>query len=335
MKKTFVLLGASALGVIGAGVVAMPAQAVEPALAACDSVDEHFVDQPTEQWYTDCVPQFGAGKVEFSIDTEDAPEGFVPLTDESVTVTTDLDTEAAADYGLGEYEYGAFTVLDAPDDDQGDQDEQEEQEDAATTQRYYGIITAPITGVAGVDLASLPEECDADYETAYVVTYAPVTTTFTQTVAGEEWRYDVTATPVPKTIAFSVNDEGFFDQGEPLCISDGTTTEALDGQGPGSEYAALTQIQGGGESDVYVTLAPFVEPLSSEEPGLADLGTFARYVAPVVEQPVTQPAADDDAEELAETGADASPALIGAGGLLAAGLAALVFRARRRENATR
>jgi LPXTG-motif cell wall-anchored protein len=344
MKKTLALLGATALGIIGAGATAVPAQAAAPALAACDDVSDHFVAQPNAEWYADCVPQFGAGKVEFSIDTEDAPEGFLPLTDASVTATTDLDVEAANDYDLAEEGFvkGAFIKLDSNDDivDDIDDDIDDDDDDDApsTEQSYYATLAAPITGVRGLSVSDLPEQCDDEYDAAYVVTYGAVTTSFVQTVAGEEVRYDITATPAPKTIAFNVTEgefSGALDYSAPFCVTDGTRTAAFTGseRPPLPSFIASGQIERNGD----VTISPFVEAYDSETGGTtnADLGTFARYVAPVVEEPVTQPAAADDSAELAETGADASPALIGAGGLLVAGLAALVFRGRRRENATR
>lgn len=319
MKKTLAAIGASVLGLgsVAAG-AAIPANAASgPTEGACANIQDQIeaTGNITDNWFQDCVPQYGIGKAEFTIvpdednPTEEFPEGFVDLSevgDPAITVSSTLDTSA-----IGAY----FSEVDAP--------EQvapiyaiQNLESTPTSRTYGASVFAPVAsiGVATDVPADVAAACDVDtidYEGGWVATYKPIDATYSQTIGGEKWDYTITGTPKPSYF-YIAEDEGTF------CVTDGTYTIVEDGQGTSN-----LQILFGG----VFTYIP-----GSVEEGLSDLqslGVFSRNgLEPA---PVPVPPA---APQLAATGADAAslvaPGLI-AGGVLAAGGALMIASALRKR----
>jgi hypothetical protein len=315
VKKTLAAIGASTFGIamVGAGAAA-PAVAAD-VTTPCTDITEHVfaTGELPDNFYLECVPQYGLGKAEFTIvpsetdPTATFPEDFLDLADEDVAKTTTVAP------GFSEY----FTGIPSPIFPSTILEEDD------FHQTYGATIVAPITGVAGVTDATLPEAVAAAclvepglYGSAYVATFGPVDTTFTQTVDGKDWVYEVSATPKP-TYFFATFDlvAGGVDDTEPWCVTDGDHTFAPLGgpPGPSNELFAL----------VFHTLPDF------EGSGIVDLGTFGPVEAVVPAAPVA-PAA------LADTGMDVAPLAIAAGAFTMFGLALLgftTFAGRRRRNA--
>jgi len=316
LKKTFAALGAAALGLV-------PVAAAAPALAADTTVDCADMDAQvnatgnlTDNWYQDCVPQYGIGKAEFSIvadesdPTAEFPADFVDLSDNgnpAITVTTTGDTAALNDYfgttigGVVQY---PITPVDAGLSD-------------PTTQTYVAAVAAPVTSIGLATGANTPADvvtaCSVDtaaYTGAWVATFGAVDTTFSQTIDGKNWQYTIVASPAP-TYFFIV--EGT-DGPSTWCVSDGQHT-FIPGSG-GIPDDAIVQLFA-----LVINSVPSFEDVDG--PGLYNLGDFARTVAPI------QPAV------LAETGLDSSglilPAAIAGGVVLIGGglIAAAVVRRRR------
>lgn len=257
----------------------------------------------TDNWYQDCVPQYGVGKAEFTIvpDANDPAAEFsaefVPLDElppEAVSTTGDFAKQDAFFTPLGEGQPFGTPISPALEDDSD-----------PTFQRYFAAVTAPVTSIGAVNLASevpaaVEAQCgvvDAGYANGWLANFASVDTTFSQTINGQPWNYTITATPLP-TYFFGTFVDGTL---EDWCVTDGTNTftPVTTGGGSGYQFFAL----------VFHTLPDF----SGEVAVSADLGTFSRTV----------PAAA--APALADTGADILPLAIAAGSFTAFGLALLGF----------
>jgi hypothetical protein len=211
VKKTAAAFAATAFGAVSGGVlVGSPAQAMPSDL--CDAYTDHEITDDGSldaDWYMECVPQFGAGKVEFTIASDmDFPPGYVAdLTDPAVTAETNLDVGSATEYGLTP-EHGAFQDIRIA----------EERSDATD---YEGSMVAPITRVRSVAVSALPEACDGeDYANAYRVDYGSVSTTFTQDIDGEPVSTEIDVTPAPLFLGFTADpDEGQAEYAEAVCAA--------------------------------------------------------------------------------------------------------------------
>jgi hypothetical protein len=326
MKKTVAAIGASVLGLSGAVVAASaPASAVEP---ECTNVSQHVVSASadgSQNWYMDCVPQYGMGKAEFTITTtspDTFPSGY-SLTDGHQTVTSNVDSAAADTYlGLDSASTdGAFYRLDDLSD--------------STTSQTYGSASDTQEGIFPVQSVGklttpLPAGCFPDteapetYEGAYVVTFKPTTTTFTETVNGQTYTATVKATPAPLELGLNFS-EGALDSSAPLCAVDGSSVA----QGDDSEDGAWGTISMD-EATLGSGIATFtLDPALSD---VSDLGSFAVTVGdPTVTTPPTSTTTTTSEPSLAFTGVDPVPAGVLGGSLLAAGLAFFVYgRVRRR-----
>lgn len=301
MKKTLAAIGASAIGLVSAAAgTAAPAAAADVTTPCTDISDHVFATgELPDNFYLDCVPQYGLGKAEFTIVPSDTdptatfPEDFLDLSDEGVAKTTTLDGEA-----IGEYFEGIPSPIYPGSLSDGDE----------FHQTYIATIIAPITSVAGVTdenlIPGVVTECDLEgttYEAGYVATFAPTDTTFTQTAGGREWKYEVATSPLP-TYFFATFDlvSGGVDETQPWCISDGTHTwSSVDGLPvPPDQFYQF----------VFHTLFDF----DGEE--APTLGVFAPEAQPIAPAAV-----------LADTGVDATPLIIGAGAFTLFGAAMLAF----------
>lgn len=322
MKKTFAAIGATALGcaVVGSGAVA-PASAADTTTPCTDAnAQVAATGNLTDNWYQDCVPQYGLGKAEFSIvadeddPTVEFPADFVPLDelpDSAVTVTTPTDVAALGTYFAATPDVFIAPILPA-DSDLTD----------PTTQLYLAAVFAPVTSIAAVADADVPTgvaaECDPDgtlFATQWRATFAPVETTFSQSIDGEPWNYTIKATPLP-TYFFGTFTDGLDD----WCLSDGihTLSAAEVGASSGEQFFAL----------VFHSLPDIAV---DESLAIFDLGTFGRDVdEPVV--PVVPPVVP---QQLAATGVDATPLAIAGGAFAAFGVLMLWLTrlAQRRRRA--
>lgn len=326
VKKTLAAVGASILGLGSVGVAAAPAQAAD--LEPCTSASQHDVTGNTtaSPWYSDCVPQFGLGKVEFSIDSDvDFPDGFADLTDPSVEVESALDSEAATEYSDGNVVTNGFAALERT------------QGGTARSQTYSGQIAFAVAGVGPAPESEWPAGCFPDDTTTYgamwKVSYVPTTVTFSQVVDGEEWVYSITSAPPPLYLGLPVT-EGSSDA---TCASSGDYLL----QGPGNTIA---------DQEVYLLHAAYIAGSSIlspfpvfdenvEEASVGQLGAFRRVlptppVTPPAPAPVipttAAPAAQAADPALAATGLDAMGPFLGAASAVGLGALGLAFVRRRR-----
>lgn len=222
MKKAVATGSAVAIGVMGAAMplVAVPAQAASA--PTCDTFSDLSWSDSMENWFQSCVPQYGLGKVEFTISSEtDFPADFKDLTDASVTVTTTADV---ADINLyyDDSLTSPFSALSRIDDGTDPK-----------LQRYQASEIAPfslgdnqgavfrVSSVAAISPSSLPADCGQfTYGQAYSVTFEPLDVTFTQTVNGEPWVYHIVISPDTLFIGGTLQPASW-DGGQPLCMVQG------------------------------------------------------------------------------------------------------------------
>jgi hypothetical protein len=340
MMKRIVTASGAVLGMAAAALSATPAQAA-PVVAACDDYTDHtLAGVEGDNWYMECVPQYGMGKASFTIDGSDdqpLPAG-LDLTAVDVVETSGYGAAATA-YGMTT-DGSVFANLQRTSDGA-----------SANRQVYEATMAFRIAGVERVvDQAELPADCLVGantYGSAFKVTYAPSTVGLSQVVDGETWDFDVTATPAPLYLAFTAVAGAFAtDSTTPACAASGTPGEfSYVGVSGSSGFQRATQ-GGATVGNVFgslVTLSPY---LYDNVTGYPDsFGAFSRVVAapPVVTPPVVAPPVDGSpaaagpaaaiaAAELAATGTDTAGPIGLAALLLAAGAgAALIARRRTRE----
>ena len=100
MKKSVALASASVLGVGAVALGGTSAQAA-PVVDACTTANDHTISYPDigDNWYMDCIPQYGLGKVEFTIGSDvDLPPEFLPISDPSVASVASNTGPAASTY---------------------------------------------------------------------------------------------------------------------------------------------------------------------------------------------------------------------------------------------
>jgi LPXTG-motif cell wall-anchored protein len=308
LKTSAAIASTSIVGLGLATLAAVPAQAAE-VTTPCESVEGHYPSETgvSDNWYMDCVPQYGLGKVEFTIDSDvDLPAGFAPLEDASVTSTSANTGPAATEYFESMSPIAGFTHL-------------EEVGGSATERHYQGTMMFAISGVSAIDVSALPDDCDpGPYANAYRVDYLPATVTFTQTIDGVTWTTVVTYTPSPLYLGLNFADDPFdFDGSAVQCASSDTGTRIGDPEDIESliqvlnvHASALRQ-----EGQWLGSLSPFpaIEGFS-----IGQLGTFAANPDP------------NPDPELAETGAESTGlGLAGGVSILAGALLAFFWRRRR------
>jgi LPXTG-motif cell wall-anchored protein len=307
--------------VIGAAAPASADIITEP---RCDTFNDHvsFAEPDLDgDWYMECVPQYGLGKAEFTLEAPDAgfPAGFDPLTADRV------DTPDSS----GLTPYFGDVVSDPEDPDEAivpNWVTPVAVDDASTpeSQVLQALVFAPVASVGSLDVT--PDEvlaaCSVGDSTPYITfvsTYSPVTTTFSFTDGGVTYSAPVTITPDPTYYLFS--GDPLDEDGSSICVTDSRQTASGSLTGPITSVAIVGLF----------TVPPFVwfEGLDSQEPdaeldNLPDLGTFA-FAAPAVDDE------GDPTPELAATGAETAPFGIAAGILAGAGALLFAFSRRRRQ----
>lgn len=323
MKKTLAAASAISLGTVGAVAgIAAPANAV--VTTPCVDVEDHVPSASgayDTNWYMDCVPQYGMGKVEFEITSDTPlPAGF-DLSNPDVTSAVSEQTAAADAYFLETPEISGFTGLSLDDGS-----------DTATSQSYIGGGYFRMSAVAGILATSYPDECDPGpntYSQAYAITYAPNVIHFTSTAGGEIRTFDVTTPELTLQLFMNLDGAGQFDENLPQCATNGTDTLFAEGDGNPLYQQIVTEHashDGLGDGSLSPFPLAFVLPITDPEdptsgisfPLPGDLGSFAAN------------------KQLAATGSD-STQIAGFGGLaaamLAAGAAAVAFVRRRSRSA--
>jgi LPXTG-motif cell wall-anchored protein len=307
VKTSAALATTSIVGLGLATLGAMPAQAAD-VTTPCENVYDHNPGGTTvsDNWYMECVPQYGLGKVEFTVDSEvDFPAGFASLDDPSVTSVSANTGPAASEYMDSTFPVAGFTYL-------GETDAQAQQ------LTYQGLMMFAISGVSAMDVSALPDGCGAGpYAYAFRVDYLPATVTFTQTIDGKVWTVVVTYTPSPLYLGLNFTDDDpiDFDDGAVQCASSDTGT--LVGQpddfsqtvvlGPHASHFP--------SSDVIGSLSPFPNADPDDDP-IGVLGSFA---------------ATTPKPELAATGVETGGlGLVGGLSILVGSMLALFWRRRRR-----
>lgn len=311
MRKTTALLSASTLGVVAvAAGAAVPASADIITEPRCDVFGDHLttmpdLSDPDVDWFMACVPQYGVGKAEFTLDGPDVgfPDGFDLLTADSVSSP---DASGLAAY-YGDADFDAWVIP-----------FQVEDPDAASL-RVIGTVFAPVTSVGRLDETppAVAEACEVDAAATvhvFVSYYAPVTTTFSVVGSdGVTYSAPVTLTPDPTYYVVEETD----DPADPaLCVTDSSATFKDSGSGIGLGQIGMIMVP------PYVWFAALEESPDAESLFglLPDLGTFA-FAAPA---PQVQP-------QLAATGAEnVLPLAIGAGVLGVLGTVLFVVARRRR-----
>ncbi len=359
MKKALAAFGATVLGLGTAATgAALPAAAavapLPPATEPCIDINDQLssTGEFASNWFQDCVPQYGAGKVEFTIvpdednPTEEFPEGFIDLVGggeaEGITVSSTNDLEALADY---------FDAVDSDDLQLTPILPVQVDGDSPTSRTYLATVFAPVAtiGTAGPDdevPAEVIAECgfvDTSYE-GWVATYEPIDTTFTQTIDGAEWSYEITGEPKPSYFMIS-------EDGETLCLTDGTYTLLTDDSSEISGYFftlfglvmvyppdAVDFAPTAGQipdfsslNEAFAALKFAADPLDP----IQTLGIFSRSGITPSPSPSPSPSASPG-PALASTGADAAdlviPAAIAGGVLLVGGALVVIAVVRRRRN---
>ncbi len=303
MKKSVAAGSAVAIGVMGAAMplVAVPAQAASA--PTCETYAFLDWSDSMDNWFQSCVPQYGLGKVEFTISADtDFPADFKDLTDPSVTVTTTADVADINAY-FGASLTSPFSALSRIDEGTDPK-----------LQRYQASQVAPgslgdsqgavfrVSSVAAISPSSLPADCGPfSYGQAYSVTFEPLDVTFTQTVNGVPWVYDIVISPETLFIGGTLQPGGW-DGGQPLCMVQG---EFFSG--------GMTSSEEGWTLAAFDTVF-FLNPYSSLT-GDYFVGDYPRAVP--------------EAPALPATGVELVAPLAVAGGLFLAGLSIVAIRRRR------
>ena len=172
-----------------------------------------------------CVPQYGLGKIEFTIASDhDLPEGFSLEDALSTAVTDDFDIMDVADYAgvttnedLSFQSQSAFQSIYRVDDGSNPM--------SAT---YQALLILPLESVEVVDLADLPAECTGTYTHAFRVAAQSRTTTFTGQSGLTAWSVPITVTPTPIQFAINMSADGTTTNGD-SCISILDQTQPISG----------------------------------------------------------------------------------------------------------
>lgn len=318
MKKSMALAGASAVGVgivaFGAAPGAVAAVVTDP----CDTVGDHNVTTGTlyENWFMDCVPQFGAGKAEFTVTSAHTlPGDFLPLDDPGVTTTYSGSAAAAANYfGASGMPAGWLGLSSLGGDPLA----------------YQGNPIVPISGVGAALPTDLPAACQTDtnsYTHIYRVDYAATSWVSTQTAGGFDWSVTVSLPATTVFLALSLdplsNNAPFL--GSAMCLTNGTNTVfGMVGDMPAS---AIVEAWPFWDDFSDTAISPLIISVDDPDENIY-MGAF-----PLVRSAL---AGGGTGPGLADTGAEVSPLLIGAGAVALLGGAGLLAVSRvrrgRRDN---
>jgi LPXTG-motif cell wall-anchored protein len=300
VRKTVAAGSAVTLGIIGAASPLMALPAVAADALPCTTFLESAVGEGQDNWYANCVPQFGLGKVEFTISSDiDFPADFKDLNDPSVEISTTANLDALNSYfgsSPGEEITSPLIGFVRTDDDSNPK-----------VQKYFAgnfgdgqVAAFKIASVAKVASSELPSSCSdfgSSYPDVYSVTFEPLDVTFTQTINGEDWTYHIVMTPQTGFIGGTVGSASF-DGGEPLCLAQGTYFSG-----------GATASDEGWEYSLYA--ATSVNPYPSNESTVL-VADYPRSVA-----------------ELPQTGSSVTAGIGFAGMLVLLGVALSVIRRRR------
>ena len=333
MTKPLAALGVSVLGLGAVAAGAAPA-AAEPPRPDCATIDEQLAVGELRDgvWYHDCLPQYGLGKVEFTIvpdeddPTAEFPEGFVALDNaddpgSGITMSTTVDTAAMAAY----WEEPEGTVIPPISPVRlvvGTEN----------SQTYTASVIAPIASAGPAYEESTPavvdDACDiGDWTRAWVARYEPIDTTFTQVVDGVDWSFTITAQSNPTYVVISTLSEA-------VCITDGETTSVFSIAGAQTSLGRIAPFRSALESGFPVSTEAILDldtdAIDTGAIDAAEIGSSGYYDIGVFDRD------PNPTPQLAATGSDSSVTLV-AGGVAVLGGALLGMfglLGRRRRGST-
>ncbi len=257
VKKTIAAGGASLLGIGAASLGAAAPAAALPVTDPCATGADHTITVGAlgDNWFMDCIPQYGVAEVAFEIvSAAPFPASFMPINDAAVTRVASTGAAGATYFGSSEQGFTYFDHLFFLDTD--------------TSQFYNGNLIVPISSVGSILPADLPDGCTGTYSTAFIVNYAPVSVTFTQIVDGVEWRYDLQTAPEPLYLGLNILNTGVLDPvGNQCASSNGDLADAVDNLD--DDWFVVEDIVSPGND----TLNPYFGDAK-------DLPDVSRYVAP-------------------------------------------------------
>ena len=218
MKRSIAAIGAAAIGLTGAAVAAVPAQAA--ATPDCVTSSDHTLkaDPAAGNFYFDCIPQYGTGKAELSISNADGiSDEFSVLESEDATLSGSVDDATASTYFSATTHAGIIIA------GRGDS--------TATSQDYDAILATPISSITKIRATALPSDClqgNVDYEGAYVVSFAPISITAKTTAGsgqtvGGPGKFFMAVRPQPLYLGLNFTGSAF-DEDAPQCAVTGSTT---------------------------------------------------------------------------------------------------------------
>ncbi len=191
----------------------------------------------SQQYVLPCVPQFGLGKIEFTIDSDhDLPQGFALEESLATAVTDDFDIYDVVDYvGVNSGEVSvqspsAFQSIYRVDD-----------RSDPTSATYQALLILPLESVDVVPLADLPAACTGTYTHAYRISAASRTTTLSGQTGLTAWSIPITVTPTPIQFAVNMSADGTTTNGD-SCISILDQTQPITGVTDPLIYKAGTML---------------------------------------------------------------------------------------------
>ena len=249
LTRTVAASTAAVLGVVGSMAGAVPAHAVTTGPVGIDpcadlaSMVNGVNDLTTlmdfsQAFVMPCVPQYGLGKIEFTISSDhDLPQGFALEDGLATAVTDDFNIQDVVDYaGVGAADtlslqsFSAFQSMYRVDDGSD-----------PTSATYQALLILPLESVEVVDVADLPAECTGTYTHAYRVAAQSRTTTFTGQTGLTAWSVPITVTPTPIQFAVNMSADGTTTNGD-SCISILDQTQPISGVTDPLIYKAGTMI---------------------------------------------------------------------------------------------
>jgi LPXTG-motif cell wall-anchored protein len=237
------------LGVVGSVAGAVPAHATTTGpvgIDACTNLaslltgvdDLTTVMDFSQEFVMPCVPQYGLGKIEFTISSAtDLPEGFALEDAVATAVTEDFDIHDVVAYSG--VDVGDDLSVQSPSAFQSMYRVDDGSDPASAT--YQALLILPLESVDVVDLASLPAECTGTYTHAYRVEAQSRTTTFTGQSGLTAWSVPITVTPTPIQFAINMSADGTTTNGD-SCISILDETQPISGVTDPFIYKAGTML---------------------------------------------------------------------------------------------
>lgn len=191
----------------------------------------------SQQYVLPCVPQFGLGKIEFTINSDhDLPTGFALEESLATAVTDDFDINEVIDYvGVNAEDasvqsssafQGIYRIDDGSD---------------PTSATYQALLILPLESVEVVALGDLPSACTGTYTHAFRISAEERTTTLSGQAGLTAWSIPITVSPTPIEFAVNMSADGTTTNGD-SCISILDQTQPITGVTEPLIYKAGTML---------------------------------------------------------------------------------------------